>query len=166
MIYKGNLYKKGNEWFVKFDDYELMLHPDDVKNVNNINDNLYNLNGKGIHFEIVTKYIEPDESIHCNRGVDKKFAKLIDSKRKEEVLNEIKEKAENFGIFYVGSTKKDSTEVNKTEKIIWDDNKVIDFVNWFLKLHKLPFNYTLENREILESFKRGDDFSIWHTKEE
>ncbi len=44
----------------------------------------------------------------------------------------------------------------------WDDDKVYDFVNWFLKLHKLPFRYTLENQEIVDSFKRGDDYKLWH----
>lgn len=44
----------------------------------------------------------------------------------------------------------------------WDDNKVIDFVNWYVELHKLDFRYTLENRTIIESFKNGDDASKWH----
>ena len=51
---------------------------------------------------------------------------------------------------------------NILEKFEWTDKSVIDFVNWFLDLHKLPFRYKLENMEILESFMRGDDFSIWH----
>ncbi len=44
----------------------------------------------------------------------------------------------------------------------WNDDKVIDFVNWYLELHKLDFRYTLENRTIIESFKNGDDSSKWH----
>jgi len=44
----------------------------------------------------------------------------------------------------------------------WDDNKVIDFVNWFLKLHKLPWRYTLENQNIIDSFKQGDKPEEWH----
>lgn len=44
----------------------------------------------------------------------------------------------------------------------WDDDKVIDFVNWYIGLHKLDFRYTLENRNLIESFKRGDDVSKWH----
>lgn len=46
------------------------------------------------------------------------------------------------------------------ENFEWTDESVIDFVNWFLELHKLPFKYKLENMEILESFMRGDDFTI------
>ena len=48
------------------------------------------------------------------------------------------------------------------ENFEWNDESVIDFVNWFLDLHKLPFRYKLENIEIMESFMRGDDFSVWH----
>lgn len=44
----------------------------------------------------------------------------------------------------------------------WTDKKVIDFVNWYLKLHKLDFRYELENQEIIDSFKRGDDYKLWH----
>jgi len=44
----------------------------------------------------------------------------------------------------------------------WNDNKVIEFVNWYLELHKLDFRYTLENRIIIESFKNGDDATKWH----
>ena len=44
----------------------------------------------------------------------------------------------------------------------WTNNKVIDFVNWYIDLHKLPFRYKLENQTIVDSFKRGDDFKLWH----
>jgi len=44
----------------------------------------------------------------------------------------------------------------------WNDNRVIDFVNWYIELHKLDFRYTLENRNIIESFKNGDDVSKWN----
>ena len=44
----------------------------------------------------------------------------------------------------------------------WDDRKVIDFVNWYLKLKKLHFRYMLENNSIIDSFKNGDDVSKWH----
>jgi hypothetical protein len=45
----------------------------------------------------------------------------------------------------------------------WNDNNVIDFVNWFLELHKIDPSFELENREIIESFKRGDKATLWHT---
>lgn len=44
----------------------------------------------------------------------------------------------------------------------WSDEIVIDFVNWYIKLHKLPVKFELENLNILESFKAGDDPSVWH----
>ena len=44
----------------------------------------------------------------------------------------------------------------------WDDNKVIDFVNWYIKLNKLDFRYTLENKNIIDSFKNGDKPEDWH----
>lgn len=46
----------------------------------------------------------------------------------------------------------------------WDDDKVIDFINWYLKLHNLDFRYNLENKTIIESFKNGDDVSKWEEK--
>lgn len=56
-------------------------------------------------------------------------------------------------------------EIQKLEimqsDIFWTDEKVIDFVNWYIKLNKLDFRYTLENKTILESFKNGDDVNIW-----
>lgn len=48
------------------------------------------------------------------------------------------------------------------ETFIWCDDKVIDFVNWYIDLCKLDFNYKLENRYVLDSFKNGDDSSKWH----
>lgn len=38
---------------------------------------------------------------------------------------------------------------------IWNDSKVIDFVNWYIQFHNLPFNYELENLALLEEFKHG-----------
>ena len=73
-----------------------------------------------------------------------------------------------FLIFkYIGSGEtieecKKLIDENILENFEWNDKSVIDFVNWFLDLHKLPFRYKLENTEIMESFMRGDDFSIWH----
>jgi hypothetical protein len=49
------------------------------------------------------------------------------------------------------------------DKFKWTDETVIDFVNCYIKLHKLPVKFELENLEILESFKRGDKVSDWHT---
>ena len=44
----------------------------------------------------------------------------------------------------------------------WTDDKIIDFVNWYVKLHGLPFRYTLENRNIIESFKKGESYKQWN----
>lgn len=51
-----------------------------------------------------------------------------------------------------------------TEGLMWDNSKVIDFVNWFLKLHKLSDRYELENLHIIESFQNGDAPEAWHQK--
>ena len=48
------------------------------------------------------------------------------------------------------------------ENLEWTNESVIDFVNWFLDLHKLPFRCKPENMEILKSFMRVDDFSVWN----
>jgi hypothetical protein len=44
----------------------------------------------------------------------------------------------------------------------WTDDKVIDFVNWYIDLHKLGIRYKLENKTIIDSFKNGDSSKIWH----
>jgi hypothetical protein len=38
----------------------------------------------------------------------------------------------------------------------WNDKKVIDFVNWYLKLNNLNFKYTLENKTIIDEFKKNN----------
>lgn len=43
----------------------------------------------------------------------------------------------------------------------WTDDKVIDFVNWYIKLQDLDIKYALENKTIIKSFKNGDDVSLW-----
>jgi hypothetical protein len=43
----------------------------------------------------------------------------------------------------------------------WTDNNVIDFVNWYLKIHNIPDNYELENQEVLDSFKRNEQPEVW-----
>lgn len=58
------------------------------------------------------------------------------------------------------------SETAVSKEFQWTDNSVIDFVNWFLKLHKLPFKYSLENMSILDSFKAGDDYKLWHKPKE
>lgn len=43
----------------------------------------------------------------------------------------------------------------------WDDEQVICFVNFFLKLHKIDDRFTLENQSIVESYKNGDIPEQW-----
>ena len=58
----------------------------------------------------------------------------------------------------------DKIKEQKLFRFIWTDEKVIDFVNWYINLHNLDFRYTIENNDILVSFKRGDDVSNWDEK--
>lgn len=46
----------------------------------------------------------------------------------------------------------------------WTDSTVIEFVNWYLNIFNLPTNYQLENEDILKSFKKGEDYSIWQNE--
>ena len=46
----------------------------------------------------------------------------------------------------------------------WTDDKVIEFVNWYLQLQGIDFRYTLENQTIIDSFKKGDDVSKWQNQ--
>ena len=80
-------------------------------------------------------------------------------------------KSMTYGIYKDGESIERCETVEECKKLIdeiilenfeWNDASVIDFVNWFLELHKLPFRYKLENKDILESFMKGDDFTVWH----
>lgn len=59
----------------------------------------------------------------------------------------------------------DPNTVTSKVNFDWTDDKVIDFVNWYVELHKLGTRYKLENQTIIESFKNGDKPSIWHKNE-
>ncbi len=48
----------------------------------------------------------------------------------------------------------------------WTNDKVIDFVNWYLKIKRLPDRFELENQTIIDSFLRGDPPEKWHESEE
>lgn len=50
------------------------------------------------------------------------------------------------------------------KKFYWTNHNIINFVNWFLNLHKLPERYKLENQSLIESFKNGDNFKLWQKK--
>lgn len=44
--------------------------------------------------------------------------------------------------------------MNKEQsKFKWNDDKVIDFVNWYIQEQKIDFRHTLENQTTLETFK-------------
>lgn len=44
---------------------------------------------------------------------------------------------------------------------VWNTNKVIDFVNWYIDLKELGENNKLENKTIVESFLDGDSVDVW-----
>ena len=48
----------------------------------------------------------------------------------------------------------------------WTNDNVVEFVNWYLKIFNLPTNYQLKNKDIIRSFKRGDDYKIWQNEEQ
>jgi hypothetical protein len=48
-----------------------------------------------------------------------------------------------------------------SNNLIWTDDNVIDFINWYITLHELDDRYCLENQEIINSFKRGDSTELW-----
>lgn len=57
-------------------------------------------------------------------------------------------------------------EENKT----WNTDKVIDFVNWYLRMCKVTTDndcrFELENMTVIESFLKGDDYKLWWNKAE
>lgn len=92
---RGILTETSRGWFVKeivsedrlrtmqsygdnLDEYP--LHPDDVKLILEEREDYPNIwvGSNEIEFEIVNVYVEPPETIHCNRGADVPHAKMID----------------------------------------------------------------------------------------
>jgi len=57
--------------------------------------------------------------------------------------------------------------ISNKEEFKWDDNKVIEFVSWYLELCKLNVeDYCIENLTIIESFKRGDSVDMWRRSDD
>jgi len=52
--------------------------------------------------------------------------------------------------------------LSKMKDFHWSEDKVFDFVNWYIDLHRLPTRFKLENQTIVDSFKNGDDYKLWH----
>jgi hypothetical protein len=118
---------------------------EDMKNLNGFNDGLHRSSGIGGKIINIFK-------------VDDKIEELSNESLKEIHEHTTLCATENEEhIFLVGFNE----GFNKQE---WTDKKVIDFVNWYIKLKKLPINYELENLHIIESFKKGDDVSLWEEK--
>jgi hypothetical protein len=44
---------------------------------------------------------------------------------------------------------------------IWTNDKVIEFVNWYLKLNRINPRYELENQTVIDSFLNGDPVEVW-----
>lgn len=83
---------------------ELPLHPDNHTDYVLDNNGYFNFyDGKEVEFEIIEKYVEPDDNIHCNRGADIKFAKLIS--KQEELPNE------SFNMLMKGSEQESWDEI-------------------------------------------------------
>jgi hypothetical protein len=53
------------------------------------------------------------------------------------------------------------TALPKPEEPIWTNDKVIDFVNWYLKLNRINPRFELENQTIIDSFLNGDPVEVW-----
>ena len=53
--------------------------------------------GQQMEFEIITRYVEPDESIHCNRGADVKMAKIVWLNSFENILQAIQNENIDYG---------------------------------------------------------------------
>ena len=59
---------------------------------------------------------------------------------------------------------KDGLSWNELSEMLnecWTEERIIDFINWYLKVHKLSDRYYLENKTLIESFERGDSPQMW-----
>ena len=115
-------------------------------------------------------YLVDKQNDYGGNMLDEIFESVIDARKyiigKYYSNNEYKNKTE-FELQNLADKHIEIKETIKTDNYNWSDKTVIDFVNFYIKLHKLSFRYELENMEILDSFKKGDKPEIWHkTKHE
>ena len=54
---------------------------------------------------------------------------------------------------------------NPERKQTYTENELIDFVNWYIQVHRLDSSYELENRHLIDSFNEGDEPNKWHQYE-
>lgn len=43
-----------------------------------------------------------------------------------------------------------------------NDNELIDFTNWYLKVIKADSRFEVENQSLIDSFRNGDNPELWH----
>lgn len=135
----GNIYTDNIEITHSFSYYILGKRNEELLNeIKEIISNLYSNLGYFFYFEII------------NVNIPTTFIPIIPEKSKEKVKSVLEVK--------------NIDKVDIQNNFVWDDNTVIDFVNWYIGLHKLGFRYTLENMTIIESFKNGDSFEEWYKK--
>ncbi len=70
----------------------------------------------------------------------------------------------NYGEFKLPSESMENPlygEVEHPCSFKWDDGKVIDFVNWYLRVHNISSRFELENQTLIDSYKNGDDPKVW-----
>lgn len=61
-----------------------------------------------------------------------------------------------------------SLKAQAEQDVTWNNDKVIDFVNWYLRLCGIITDsncrFELENQTIIDSFLKGDDYKLWWNK--
>lgn len=104
--------------------------------------------------------IIPQQLFHVSRtDVDSESGAKLDEIILLRILNQFPELLQYKPLdWYVENY---ITNYDSTYK--WSDEKVIDFTNWYLNLHNIDFRFSLENKDIVDSFKNGDSFLIWQS---
>ena len=79
---KGKIVNKNEDWVVEYTLSQPNYKGEIVKIYYPINKNDYFnrttfYSNDEVDFEIIKKYIAPDNSIHCNRGVDVEYARIL-----------------------------------------------------------------------------------------
>ena len=74
---KGNLLKTKQGWVVKYDQRTLLLHPDDIKTINQYGDYSVDWDGKEVNFDIIDEFTHPELYKFSAWGEGYGYAKLI-----------------------------------------------------------------------------------------
>ncbi|MFA5715030.1 MAG: hypothetical protein WC998_04790 [Candidatus Paceibacterota bacterium] len=122
---------------------------------------------------LITQYEEilkifdfiPNEGSKSYR-LKSEISQLKEQIKKEAIKEKIKSHISDAEPVVSKWIREDNEQIKNKE--LWTNDKVIDFVNWYLRLCKVitdkDCRFELENQNVIDSFLNGDDYKLWWDK--